>query len=87
MLNCGKFSNGHPFCHASPDGDAKCECLPGYKKINDNSCIDIDECDHPDPYRSDSLDLQNILQKFSKKKSKNFKKFSKKSHKNFENSR
>ena len=54
MLNCGKFSNGHPFCHASPDGDAKCECLPGYKKINDNSCIDIDECDHPDPYRNDS---------------------------------
>ena len=69
MLNCGKFSNGHPFCHASQDGDAKCECLPGYKKINDNSCIDIDECDHPDPYRSDSLHLQKfstILEKFRK---------------------
>ena len=49
-LQCGVRSSGHPFCKTNPNGDATCQCLPGYKKIDNNQCVDIDECNHPDPY-------------------------------------
>ena len=52
-LTCGSNDPNQmgSFCQSNdPIGDATCECLSGYKKIDNQSCVDIDECDHPDPY-------------------------------------
>ena len=57
-LQCGVRSSGHPFCKTNPNGDATCQCLPGYKKIDNNQCVDIDECNPPDPY---SQSLKKML--------------------------
>lgn len=51
MLNCEATSIAGPICQTNDNGDATCECLSGYKKIDNNSCVDIDECNHPDPYK------------------------------------
>ena len=49
-LKCESKSIAGPFCQTNPSGDATCECLSGYKKIDNSNCVDIDECNHPDPY-------------------------------------
>ena len=53
-LKCGK--NGHPYCQPNEGKDAECVCMWGYRKVSNEICEDIDECDDPNPFKPCGID-------------------------------